>query len=124
MRRQQLEAELTRVAKLFQWEHIGDDEYLSERRRIITSLDELPTPTTDAPSDEAIALATEVGALWPEMTPAEKRRFIDSWFDEIHIGRRAETIEFVPTERTKGLVFYASAAQAVPTVRSRFIQRG
>jgi DNA invertase Pin-like site-specific DNA recombinase len=112
VRRQQLEAELGRVTKLFQWQHIAEDAYLIERRRITVTLDELPPDVSGGPSDEAIALATNVGALWPEMTPAEKRRFIDQWFDEIHIGRRAETIEFVPAERTIGLIYASSAASA------------
>jgi hypothetical protein len=39
-------------------------------------------------------------------------------------GRRAETIEVVPAERTKGLVYAACTNASSPTVRMRFIQRG
>jgi len=124
VRRQQLDAELGRVTKLFQWEHIAEGEYFTERRRITAALDELPPDIAAGPSDDAIALATDVGSMWPEMTPTEKRRFIDQWFDEIHIGRRAETIEVVPAERTKGLVYAACTNASSPTVRMRFIQRG
>lgn len=123
VRRQQLDAELGRVTKLFQWEHIGEVEYLAERRRITTALDELPPDLAAAPSDEAIALATDVGSMWPDMTTEEKRRFIDQWFDEIHIGRRGATLEVVPSERAKGLV-YAASSSAPSTVRLRFIKRG
>jgi hypothetical protein len=122
IRRQQLDAELGRVTKLFQWEHIAEDEYLAERRRITTTLDELPPDVSAGPSDEAIALATNVGALWPEMTADEKRRFIDQWFEEVHVGRRGETLEVVPAEHTKGLV-YASCAGSASSGRYRFIQR-
>lgn len=123
VRRQQLDAELGRVTKLFQWEHISEADYLAERRRITAALDELPADVAAGPSDDAIALATNVGALWPEMTSDEKRRFIDQWFDEIHIGRRGETLEMVPAERTKALV-YASSEASASSGRSRFIQRG
>jgi hypothetical protein len=69
------------VTKLFQWEHIVEGQYLTERRRITAALDELPPDIAAGPSDDAIALATDVGSMWTEMTPTEKRRFIDQWFD-------------------------------------------
>jgi len=68
-------------------------------------------------------LVARSGRIRP-LTPTEKRRFIDQWFDEIHVGRRAETIEVVPAERTKGLVYAACTNASSPTVRMRFIQRG
>ena len=123
VRRQQLEGELTRVSKLFQWEHIAEDEYLAERRRITRSLDELPIAATTAAPDDAIAIAGRVGELWDEMTVDERRRFIDQWFDEVHIGRRAETLEFVPAVRTRELV-YAAVESSPAGVGLPFIKRG
>lgn len=123
-------ADLSRVPSCFGRRRLHDaaevfrGRVLTERRRIAAALDELPPDVTHGPSDEAIALATQVGALWPEMTPTEKRRFIDQWFHEIHIGRRAESLEVVPSDRTKGPVYAACTSASSPTVPMRFIQRG
>ena len=66
-------------------------------------------------------LAPDVGALWPETAPAEKRRYIDQWFDEIQIGRRTDTNEVLPTERMRGLIY---AACTTSFVGLPIIQRG
>lgn len=59
---------MTRPRALFQWEHIAEDEYLGERRRIARAIDELPAVTTAGPSDDAIAIIGKVGEPWDEMT--------------------------------------------------------
>lgn len=47
--------------------------------------------------------------------------FVDKWFDEVRISRRAESLAFVLAARTRELVY---ASVTTSSVRLPFIQRG
>jgi DNA invertase Pin-like site-specific DNA recombinase len=118
-RRRQLDGELARVTNLYRWEHIGEAEYLAERRRIQRALDAVPQPITTGPSEEALRLVGQVGEIWRRNEEDWRRRFIDEWFEEIRISPRAEQLELVVRAPYRELVYASVSVPFALIKRSR-----
>jgi hypothetical protein len=104
-----LEEQLKRIRNLYRWGDLAEPAYLTERRRLTDELAALPVAEDKAPSDDAIALACNVGELWDEMTDDERRRFVEEWFEEFKLGRDG-AITLCARDRYRELVYSALEA--------------
>lgn len=104
-RRPQLEGELTRLADLYRWGHIDSAVCLAQRQDVERILAAIPA-VARPPSDNAIALVSQLGEVWKKATDAERRRIVDEWFEEVRLGRD-RTIEVIVRAPYRELVFDA-----------------
>src|SRR5438445_871262 len=62
-RRRSLEEQLQRIRNLYRWGDLAEDAYIADRRRLTDALRTLSVSEDTGPSDDAIALAGQVGEV-------------------------------------------------------------
>lgn len=86
--RSQLENRLTRLTDLYKWEHISQEEYLTERKDIEAQLAQLEPRLTPA-VDRAGTLLQNFAAVWKVATRKEQRSLVRTLIERVVLDSEA-----------------------------------